>query len=64
MKKLLTTLAGLAVKAPAAIPDALIVSGVGAIAYGAGLIHPAAGFITGGLLAIALGFLAAIKAKS
>lgn len=42
-----------------AIPDALIVGGCSAIAYGAGLLHPAAGFITGGVLAVAFGFLSA-----
>jgi hypothetical protein len=63
MKKLLTTLSGVAAKLPAAIPDALIVSGVGAIAYGAGLVHPAAGFITGGVLMLCLGLFSAIKGK-
>lgn len=47
---------------PGAIPDALIVSGVSAIAYGAGLLHPAAGFITGGVLMLGFGVLAALKA--
>jgi uncharacterized membrane protein YccC len=45
-----------------AIPDALIVAGVAAIAYGAGLLHPAAGFITGGVLMAGFGALAAMKA--
>ena len=37
------------------LPDALIIAGVGAIAYGAWLVHPAAGFITGGSILLALG---------
>lgn len=44
-----------------ALPDALIVSGVGAISYGAWLIHPAAGFIAGGILVLAFGVLSAMK---
>ena len=32
------------------IPDALIVSGAGALSCGAGLLHPAAGLIVAGLL--------------
>lgn len=51
MKKLIT-----------AIPDALIVGGAGALSYGAGLLHPAAGFITVGLLLIAGGVFAARRA--
>jgi hypothetical protein len=34
------------------VPDALIVSGAGALSYGAGLLHPAAGFIVAGALMI------------
>lgn len=45
-----------------ATPDAMIVVGVCAIAYGAWLLHPAAGFITGGVLAVAFGQIAAMKA--
>lgn len=44
-----------------ALPDALIVGGGCAIAYGASLLHPAAGFITGGLLAVAFGQVASMK---
>jgi hypothetical protein len=44
------------------VPDALIVCGAGALSYGAGLLHPAAGFITGGAVCIALGIIAARKA--
>jgi hypothetical protein len=39
----------------AMVPDALIVSGAGALSYGAGLLHPAVGFIVAGLLMIAGG---------
>ncbi len=37
------------------LPDALVVSGVATIAYGAWLIHPAAGFVVGGLLLLGMG---------
>lgn len=43
------------------LPDALIVAGVGAISYGAGLLHPAAGFIIGGMLVAGFGWLAGRK---
>lgn len=42
-----------------ALPDAMIVAGVCATAYGAWLLHPAGGFLTGGALTIAFGVLAA-----
>ena len=42
----------------AALPDTLIVAGCCLIAYGAWALHPAAGYITGGALSLALGFLA------
>jgi len=48
MKKLITM-----------VPDALIVSGAGALSYGAGLLHPAAGFIALGILMVAGGVCAA-----
>jgi hypothetical protein len=41
------------------LPDAMIVSGVCGIAYGASLIHPAAGFIAGGVLTVFFGVQAA-----
>lgn len=44
-----------------ALPDALIVTGVAAISYGAGLLHPAAGFITSGVLMLGLGYLSGLK---
>jgi hypothetical protein len=45
-----------------AIPDALIVAGSLALSYGAGLLHPAGGFITLGVLLIAGGALSGLKA--
>lgn len=42
-----------------ALPDVLIVAGVAAISYGAGMLLPAAGFITGGALTLAFGVLSA-----
>lgn len=51
MKKLVT-----------AIPDALIVSGAGALSYGASLLHPAAGFAVAGALMIVGGIQAARRA--
>lgn len=49
-------------KITSAIPDALIVAGSLALSYGAGLLHPAAGFIVGGLLLIAGGVIVARNA--
>jgi hypothetical protein len=46
-----------------ALPDALITGGVGAVSYGAWLLHPAAGFITGGVLSVVGGVLASINAR-
>ncbi len=40
-------------------PDALMLSGAGAISYGAGLMYLPAGFVVGGLLAIGAGYLSA-----
>lgn len=51
MKKLVTV-----------IPDALIVSGAGALSYGAGLLHVAAGFIVAGALMLAGGICVARRA--
>lgn len=39
------------------LPDALLTGGAGAVAYGAHLVHPAAGFVVGGLFALAAGWL-------
>lgn len=50
-------------KAIAVLPDALIVAGGCAVSYGAWLIVPAAGFIVGGMLAIAGGWLAGVNTK-
>jgi hypothetical protein len=44
------------------VPDVLIVCGAGALSYGAGLLHPAAGFITAGLLMLVGGILVAMNA--
>lgn len=41
------------------LPDALMVLGGGSIAFGAGLIYMPAGFIIGGILAIAAGYMVA-----
>jgi hypothetical protein len=46
------------------VPDALIVCGAGALSYGAGLLHPAAGFIAAGLLLIVGGVCAARRAPT
>lgn len=46
------------------IPDALIVSGAGALSYGAGLLHPAAGFIAAGVLLVTGGVCAARRAPT
>ncbi len=40
------------------VPDLLMVAGAAAVSYGAWLIHPAAGFITGGVLLLVAGVLA------
>lgn len=41
------------------LPDALLVSGGGAVAFGAGLIYMPAGFIVGGILAMVAGYMVA-----
>lgn len=43
------------------VPDALILCGAGALSYGAGLLHPAAGFVTAGVLMLVGGIVAAIN---
>lgn len=48
-------------KLTAAIPDALMVAGSLALSYGAGLLHPAAGFVTAGVLMIVGGVIAETK---
>lgn len=62
MKKLSAKLAGLVARLPAAIPDSLIVAGVCLVSYGAWLLHPATGFIAGGVLVLVFGVLSAMKA--
>ncbi len=48
-------------KIAAVLPDTLIVAGCAGLAYGAGLLHPAAGWIAGGALALVFGVLGAAK---
>ncbi|MEP6587496.1 MAG: hypothetical protein ABJA84_01905 [Polaromonas sp.] len=48
-----------AVQAAAWLPDALMISGAGAIAYGCGLAYLPAGYVVGGLLALAGGWIVA-----
>lgn len=43
------------------VPDGMIASGIGGIAYGAWLVYEPAGFIAGGVLLLAGGVLAARK---
>lgn len=57
MKKLLLAL-------PGVLPDGLIIAGGSSLAYGAGLLHPAAGYIVGGVLMLAFGYLNARKAAA
>lgn len=45
------------------LPDLLMVCGAGAVAYGAGLVYPPAGFIVGGLFLLAAGWLTARGSK-
>lgn len=45
------------------LPDVLMVCGAGAISYGAGILHPAAGFMVAGVLLIAAGILAAANGQ-
>ncbi len=40
-------------------PDLLMVAGAGAVAYGAGMVYLPAGFIVGGLMLAAVGWLLA-----
>lgn len=46
-----------------ALPDAMLVAGALAVAYGAWLVHPAAGFIAGGVLLLVGGVQAGRNAK-
>jgi hypothetical protein len=41
------------------IPDALLYAGAGLVSYGCWLVYPASGFIAGGVLVMALGWLSA-----
>lgn len=44
-------------------PDALLIAGAGGVAYGAWLVYAPAGFIVGGLLAMAAGWLESRSAR-
>ena len=46
-----------------ALPDILMVGGAAALAYGAWLSYPPAGFITGGILALVFGVLSAVNTQ-
>lgn len=41
------------------LPDLLLIAGSASVSYGAGLVHPALGFATGGALLIAAGIVLA-----
>ena len=58
MKLLRARLAGLGAVMGSNLPDLLMVTGAASVAYGAWLLHPAAGFITGGLLLLVGGIIA------
>lgn len=45
------------------LPDGLMVCGAGAVAYGAGLVYPPAGYMVGGLFLLAAGWLTARGGK-
>lgn len=46
-----------------ALPDALMVSGAGAVSVGAGMVYQPAGFIVAGLFTLAAGWMAARGGK-
>jgi hypothetical protein len=50
-------------KLTAILPDVLVVAGAAALSFGAWLLHPAAGFITAGVLMLAGGALAALNGQ-
>lgn len=45
------------------LPDALMTAGAGAASYGAWMVYPPAGFIVGGVFALAAGWILARGAK-
>lgn len=57
------TLKILMAKAAGWVPDALIAGGASAISYGAWLVYSPAGFLVGGGLALAAGYLLARSGK-
>lgn len=58
LRAYLARLAAVRTSALGLVPDALLISGAVLIAYGAWLIYPPAGFITGGVLHLVAGVLA------
>jgi len=63
MKRITTYIKASAVQAAAWMPDAMMIGGAGAISYGAGLVYPPAGYVVGGLLAVAAGWIVARGGK-
>jgi hypothetical protein len=51
-------------KLTAILPDALIIAGAAALSFGAWLLHPAAGFITAGVLLVSGGVVAGRKKEA
>lgn len=45
------------------LPDVLMIAGAGAVSVGAGMVYPPAGWVVGGLLALAGGWLMARGGK-
>lgn len=56
-------LKALAARAGGLVPDALLVGGAGAVSFGAGMVYLPAGWIVGGLFALAGGWMTAKVAK-
>lgn len=56
-------LKALAARAAGLVPDALLVGGAGAVSFGAGMVYLPAGWIVGGLFALAGGWMTAKGAK-
>mgnify|MGYP000090022793 FL=1 len=56
-------LKALAARAGGLVPDALLVGGAGAVSFGAGMVYLPAGWIVGGLFALAVGWMAAKGGK-
>ena len=56
-------LKALAARAAGLVPDALLIGGAGAVSFGAGMVYLPAGWIVGGLFALAVGWMAAKGGK-